>query len=172
MELRSPRELVSRTIRRYQGDAERPVRGYAVVLGTYAAIVSALGLVGRARGVRLPPRITVADTFLLGVATHKASRLLTKDAVSSPLRAPFARFEEETGMGEVNEAIRGQGVQHAAGELATCPFCAAVWVATGLTTGLVFAPRLTRLVASMLTAVATSDTLQIGYDAAREWLKK
>jgi len=48
----------------------------------------------------------------------------------------------------------------------------ALWVATGLTAGMVFAPRLTRLVTTMLTAVATSDTLQIGYDAAREWIKK
>jgi hypothetical protein len=92
--------------------------------------------------------------------------------VSSPLRAPLARFDEETGMGEVNESVRGHGVQRAAGELATCPFCAAIWVATGLTAGVVFAPRLTRLMATMLTAVATSDTLQIGYDAAREWIKK
>jgi hypothetical protein len=37
---------------------------------------------------------------------------------------------------------------------------------------MVFAPRLTRLVATMLTAVAVSDTLQIGYDAARQWIQK
>jgi hypothetical protein len=118
--------------------------------------------------VRLPARITLADTALLGVATHKASRLLTKDSVTAALRAPFTRFDEETGMGEVNESVRGQGIQHAAGELASCPFCLAVWVSTGLTAGMVFAPRLTRLVAAM----PASDTLQIGYEAAREWIKK
>lgn len=64
---------------------------------------------GRGLGVRLPARVGFGDVALLGVATHKASRLLTKDAVTSPLRVPFARFEEETGMGEVNESIRGHG---------------------------------------------------------------
>ncbi|GLZ30089.1 hypothetical protein Lesp02_22790 [Lentzea sp. NBRC 105346] len=161
-----------RMARKYAGHADRPVRGYAVVLGTYTLTVSALGLLGRAFGVRLPDRLTWPDTLLLGTATHKASRLLTKDAVTSPLRAPFAEFDEETGMGEVNESVRGRGVRHAAGELLTCPFCLAVWVSTGFTAGMVFAPRLTRLVATMLTAIGVSDALQIGYDAARESIKK
>src|SRR5689334_19117500 len=115
-------ELARRTVRLYEGNAERPVRGYATVLGTYTAIVSTLGLVARGTGARLP-RLDLWDTALLGVATHKASRMLAKDAVTSPLRAPFARFEEPTGMSEVNESVRGHGVQHAVGELATCPFC-------------------------------------------------
>jgi Protein of unknown function (DUF1360) len=169
--MRSPGELARRVVRLYEGDAERPVRGYATVLGTYAAIVSTLGLVARGTGARLP-RLGLADTALLGVATHKASRLLTKDAVTAPLRTPFARFEEETGMAEVNESVRGHGLQHAVGELATCPFCLAIWVSTALTAGMVFVPRLTRLVATMLTAVAVSDTLQLGYDAAREWVRQ
>jgi hypothetical protein len=45
-------------------------------------------------------------------------------------------------------------------------------VATGLTAGMVFAPRLTRTAATMLTAVAASDTLQLGYDAAKQALQK
>jgi hypothetical protein len=170
--MRSPGEMLRRIARLYEGDAERPVRGYTIVLGTYATLVSGLGLLGRRAGVRLPRRVSLADTALLGVATHKASRLLTKDSVTSPLRAPFSRFDEETGMGEVNESIRGQGAQHAAGELATCPFCLAVWVATALAAGLVFAPRLTRLIAAMLSAIAVSDTLQIGYDLARQRAKQ
>ncbi|HET9139478.1 DUF1360 domain-containing protein [Actinophytocola sp.] len=170
--MRSPGAVARRVVALYEGDARRPVRGYAVVLGSYAGLVSTLALVARSSGVRLPERVELADVALMGVATHKASRLLTKDAVTSPLRAPVARFEEETGLGEVNESPRGHGVRHAAGELATCPFCLAIWVATGLTAGLVFAPRLTRLVAGMLSAVAASDTLQIGYDAARQWVRK
>ena len=171
LRMRSPGELARRVVRLYEGDADRPVRGYATVLGTYAAIVSTLGLVARETGARVP-RLNLTETVLLGVATHKASRLLTKDAVTSPLRVPFARFEEETGMAEVNESVRGRGVQQAVGELATCPFCIAVWVSSALTAGMVFAPKLTRLVASMLSAIAVSDTLQIGYDAAREWSKQ
>ena len=150
---------------------QRPLRGYTLVLGTYTTVVSALALLGRATGARLPARISGADVVLLTIATHKASRLLTKDAVTSPLRTPFTRFDEETGMGEVNESVRGHDVRHAVGEMVTCPFCAAVWVSTALSAGLVFAPRLTRLVTMMLTAVAGSDTLQLGYDAARSWVK-
>ena len=39
---------------------------------------------------------------------------------------------------------------------------------TGLTGGLVLAPRLTRLVATALTAVAASDFLQMGYAVAQQ----
>jgi Protein of unknown function (DUF1360) len=68
----------------------------------------------------------------------------------------------------VAEEVRGEGLVHAAGELISCPFCLGVWVATGFAAGLVFAPRLTRLVAATFTAVAASDLLQFGYAAARE----
>jgi hypothetical protein len=170
--MRSPAETARRVVRHYQGRSDRPVGAYAAVLGTYVTVVGALALAGRLFGVRLPARIGLGDTALLSVATHKASRLLSKDMVTAPLRAPVTRFDEQTGMGEVNESARGHGIQHVLGEVATCPFCLAVWVSTGLTAGMVFAPRLTRLVATVLTTVAASDTLQLGYDAARNWAKQ
>jgi hypothetical protein len=139
-----------------------------VVLGGYSALVGLLGAVGKARGTRLPERFSVQDTVLLCVATHKASRLLTKEAVTSPLRAPFTRYEEATGMAEVNESVPGDGARHAIGELLTCPFCLGVWISSGLSAGMVFAPRLTRLVATMLTAVAASDTAHLLYDSAKQ----
>jgi Protein of unknown function (DUF1360) len=40
---------------------------------------------------------------LFGVATHKLSRLLAKDKVTAPLRAPFAEFEDEGGPAEVDD---------------------------------------------------------------------
>jgi hypothetical protein len=43
-----------------------------------------------------------------------------------------------------------------------------VWVATGLTSGLVFAPRLTRLASTVFTATAVSDFLQMAYTLAKE----
>jgi hypothetical protein len=154
----------------YAHGEDRPLAGYTVVLGTYSALLGLLAAAGRLTGTRLPERITVQDTVLLCAGTHKASRLLAKDAVSSPLRAPFTRYEEPAGEGELNESVRGGGVQHAVGELVTCPFCLAVWVATGLTAGLVFAPRATRLVLTALTAVSASDALQIAYDGAKQRL--
>lgn len=147
---------------------ERPLRGYATVLGIYGGVVGTLTVIGRTMGARLPERFSLGDTVLLGVATHKASRLLAKDAVLSPLRAAFTRYEEPAGEAELNESVQGHGVRHAAGELITCPFCLAVWVATGLTAGMVFAPKFTRVAATVLTSVAVSDTLQLGYDRAKQ----
>lgn len=153
--------------RRYSAGQDRPLIAYSVVLGGYGGLVGLVSVLGRARGFRLPARFSVQDTVLLCLATHKASRLLSKEAVTSPLRAPFTRYEEPTGEAEVNESVPGHGARHAIGELLTCPFCLGVWIASGLTAGLVFAPKVTRLVSTALTAVAVSDTLQILYDSAK-----
>ena len=166
-----PRAALSQVARRiqrgYAGRQDRPLGGYSVIVGAYVTALGALTGLGRVRGARLPDRVCVQDTVLLCVATHKASRLLAKDAVTSPLRAPFTRYEEPAGEGEVNESVRGTGVQHAVGELLTCPFCLAVWISGGLTAGLVLAPRATRLVLTALTAIAGSDAIQLVYDRAK-----
>lgn len=155
--------------REYSRGQPRPLRGYLVTLSTYSGIVAALAALARARQQPLPERLSAGDVILAGIATHKISRVLAKDSVTSPLRAPFTRYEKPAGESEVTEEVRGDGsVQHAVGELVSCPFCLAVWVATGLTAGLVFAPRLTRLIATTFTAVAASDFLQLGYEAARQ----
>lgn len=154
---------------RYAGGHRRPLGGYVATLGTYSAVVAGLAAAGRISGHRLPERLATQDVVLASIATHKLSRLLTKDSVTSPLRAPFTRYQEPGGPGELHEEVRGSGVGHAVGELLTCPFCIAVWVATGLSAGMVFAPRLTRLVAATFTAVAVSDLLQLGYAAAQQW---
>ncbi|MGX7824590.1 DUF1360 domain-containing protein [Actinokineospora sp. 24-640] len=163
----SPPALIRSVRDRYRQGADRPLGGYVRALGTYAAAVGGLTLLGRARGAQLPERIGLADTALLTVAAHKASRMLTKDAVLSPLRAPVVQYEESAGAGEINEKVVATGTKHAVGELLTCPFCMAVWAATGLLAGLVMVPRPTRLVATGLTAVAGADSLHLLYD----WLK-
>jgi uncharacterized protein DUF1360 len=168
MEQTRPAAHLQRLEHAYANGDARPLRAYSAVLGTYAAVVSLLTVVGRARGVLLPERFSVQDTVLLCAATHKASRLLSKEAVTSPLRAPFTRYEKAVGEAEVNESARGDGVRHAVGELLTCPFCLGVWIASGLTAGLVLAPRMTRLVASTLTAIAASDMAQLVYDGAKK----
>lgn len=155
--------------REYTGDARNapPVMGYVVPLGTYSGVVAGLAALARWRGARLPRRVPVTDIVIGAVATHKISRLLAKDSVTSPLRAPFTRYEQPIGEAELGEQVRGEGVRHSVGELISCPFCLAVWVATGLSAGLVFAPRLTRLVAATFAGVAGSDFLQLGYDIAK-----
>ena len=147
----------------YRAGEERLLGSYVGTMGTYAASVAALVGAGALAGRRLPERVSPWDVTLLGVATHKLSRLVAKDTVTAPLRAPFTEFEGPQGQGELHEEVRGHGARHAVGELLTCPFCLAQWVATGFAAGLVFAPRATRLVASTFTAVALSDALQNAY---------
>src|SRR3954453_17828710 len=139
-------DIDARSAREDARDAtdDRPWRGYAMVLATFGALAAAVAGVARLTGRRLPERPSAADVGLLTVSTFKLSRLLTKDAVTSPLRAPVARFERPAGAAELIESPRGHGLQHAVGEMLTCPFCTSVWIGGGLSAGLLFAPRVTR----------------------------
>jgi hypothetical protein len=154
--------------RTYAADGNHPLRGYAALLSTYGTSVLVLSLIVRRRRA-LPERIGAADLALLCVGAHKLSRLVTKDAVTGVVRAPFTTFEAPAGAGEVHESVRDDGgVRHAVGELLSCPFCMSVWAATGLTFGLLLAPRATRVVLGILAAVTASDYLQFAYSAVRQ----
>jgi hypothetical protein len=144
----------------------RPLGGYAALSATLATAVAG-ALVG-ARRTGLPERLPVQDIVLAGVATHKLSRLLAKDKVTSFIRAPFTEFQEPSGKGEIEEKPRGRGLRLATGELLVCPYCIAQWIAAGFAVGYVHAPRLTRLFAGLYTMYAISDGLQIAYLAAEE----
>jgi hypothetical protein len=146
----------------YAPEGEHPIGSYAVLLSVYGAMVAALGLVVAKRR-KLPERFDGRDYVLLGVATQKLSRLVSKDSVGAAIRAPFTRFEAAAGEAEVHEEVRGSGLRHAIGELLTCPFCLSVWIATIFSFGLVLAPRATRFAASVLAAVTLSDSLQFTY---------
>lgn len=150
---------------RYAGGAERPLGSYALLMSVFASGVGGMIALGRRRGASLPERLPLADFALLTVATYRASRLIAKDSVTAFARAPFTEYEEPAGEGEVNERVVGDGLRHAVGELVSCPFCIAVWLASIGAFGLVVFPRPTRLVCSVLTAVAGSDLLQFGHAA-------
>ena len=156
--------------RAYAPHEHRPLDGYVVTMGAFGVLAGSLAAAAKVTGRPVPERPAAADVVLISIATHKLSRLIAKDSVTSPLRAPFTRYAEPGGAAEVNEQVRDQGssLRHSIGELVTCPFCLAVWVATGLTGGLVLAPRLTRLAATALTATAASDFLQMVYSIAKE----
>ncbi len=153
----------------YRGDEQRPLGGYVVIMALFGALLSGAAGLALSTGRRLPPGVGPWDLVLLAAGTHKLSRTLTKDAVTSPLRAPFTRYRETGGPGEVMEEVRHRdGLRHSIGELVTCPFCLDVWIAAGFTIGLVFAPRLTRLIAATLTAVTGADFLHLLYAKAQE----
>lgn len=148
-------------------DVHTPLGGYAALAATWSGIFGGL-LLARARADELPSRIPVEDMILLGVATHKLTRTLTKDWVTAPLRAPFVRYEGSAGGGEVKEKARGRGLRKAVGDLLTCPWCTGPWVAAALTSGLLRWPRPTRVVAGTFAMVTISDFLHHAYDKVAE----
>jgi hypothetical protein len=142
-----------------------PLGGYATLLAAYGGIFSTLfGSLWSGRNETMPDR---ADVLMFGIATHKIGRIITKDWVTSPLRAPFVEYVESAGGGEVKERSRGTGLGRAVGDLLTCPWCIAPWVAGTLYALFLINPRAARLVAAGFTSVAVSDVLQHAYVAVR-----
>lgn len=157
-------------IRAYAGDAaaELPIAGYAAMMALFAGSFGAI-IAAAARAEVLPERTRAADVLLLGIATHKLTRIVTRERVAIPVRAAFTRYEGTDGAGQVKEAPRGTGLQRAVGSLLTCQYCAGPWVATALSAGLAFAPRTTRFASSMLAMVTIADFLHQAYAGARRW---
>ena len=153
----------------YRGDNPRPLEGYSVVMAVYGLVVALAAVVVTVTGRKLPERWGIQDLLTVAIGTHKLSRTISKDAVTSPLRAPFAHYSGTGGPAEVMEETRqGSALRHSVGELLTCPFCLDMWVATGFVIGLIFMPRFTRLVAGTFTALAGADFLQLAYAKAQQ----
>jgi hypothetical protein len=149
---------------------ERPLGGYATLMGLFGVAVGGFAAWMHRSGRELPERVAPGDLALITLATHKTSRLVAKDRVTSTVRAPFTRFEGDAGPGEVSEKARGSGLRRAVGELLICPYCVGLWIAAAFAAGFVVSPRATRWVASVLTAVFGSDLLQIAYKKAEDSL--
>jgi hypothetical protein len=156
-----------------------PFAGYAPPeerppLGSFAALTALFNagfgaaLVAAARQGRLPERVGPGDVALIGAASHKLSRLISKDKVTAFMRAPFTEYQGSGGPGELEEKVRGRGLRRAVGELIACPYCLGLWASAGMHVGLIYAPRTTRVLASTFTALTISDFLQIAYKAAEE----
>jgi hypothetical protein len=161
-------------------DLPNPVAGYAepekrppflpylAFMGIFGSLLAAALTIAKRQGRELPERVPAGQLLLIGTASHKLSRLLSKDKVTSPLRAPFTELEGKGGPAEFEERSRGTGLRKAIGELLICPFCLGLWVIAGFSVGLVFAPRVTRFIASLFAALTISDFLQIAYKAAED----
>jgi hypothetical protein len=162
-------EDVPAAVRGYAESGERPpFAPYLALISVFSALVSAALLAARRQGRELPEQVSTGQLLLVGTASHKASRLLSKDKVTSPLRAPFTELEGKGGPAELEESSRGTGLRKAIGELLICPYCLGLWVVAAFSIGLLFAPRVTRFVASLFAALTISDFFQIAYKAAEE----
>jgi hypothetical protein len=162
-------KLTPEAIAGYAEPAERPpLLSYLVTMVAFNGLFAAALALAKRKGRELPERPATADVVLVGIASHKLSRLISKDKVTSPVRAPFTELEGSGGPGELEESSRGTGARRAIGELLVCPYCLGLWVVAGFSLGLLFAPRLTRFVAAIFSALTISDFFQIAYKAAEE----
>jgi hypothetical protein len=129
-------------------------------MGTFVAGLGAAGALARVLK-RDPQCQSPLDLIVLSAATFKASRTITRDDVSSFIREPFV---EGDALGDDVEPT-GEGLQRAIGELITCSRCTGTWVAAGLTSTQVIAPRFGRLLTWSLAAAALNDWLQASFTA-------
>src|SRR5215831_12486201 len=84
---------------------EQLLAEYAALLAFYMASVAVL--TGAAlQQKQLPKRLSLLDLALLGIATHKLSRIIAKDRITSILRTPFVSYIRSAGAGEVEEEPR------------------------------------------------------------------
>jgi Protein of unknown function (DUF1360) len=145
-----------------------PLLPYFGFMGIFGTLLAAALAVARRQDRELPERVSPGLLLLVGTASHKLSRIVAKDKVTSPLRAPFTELEGKGGPAELEETARGTGVRKAIGELLICPFCLNLWVIAAFSVGLLFAPRVTRFLASLFAALTIADFLQIAYKAAED----
>jgi hypothetical protein len=148
----------------YAHGHKRPLGGYVVLTGGFFAAFGGALAAARASGRELD-RPGLADVALGALATQKVARLISKDKVTSFVRAPFTRYQDKAGHGELEEEPRGEGLRYATGELLLCPYCISQWVSGALAVGWVTAPKTTRLLTAMWAAQAVADGLQLAYSA-------
>ncbi|HYO39453.1 MAG TPA: DUF1360 domain-containing protein [Nocardioidaceae bacterium] len=143
------------------------IPGYLAALSVFGGGWAAFARHVVRSGTPLPARYAVTDLLLGGVATHKFARLISKEGVTTPLRAPFTEFQGVAGSAEVNEKVREGHPLHTVGELLTCPFCLAPWISSAYVAGLVVAPGIARTWAAVFTVVGGADMLQHVYAQVR-----
>ncbi len=154
----------------YSPGEEKPLRSYRVLMAAFSLLSAGFARWFHRSGRELPNRVPAGDLVLITVASHKASRLISKDRVTSGLRAPFTRFQGDGGPGEVSEQPRGEGLQRAIGELLICPYCLGMWLSAAFVAGLLVVPRFTRWTAAVFTTLFGADLLQIAYKRAEDLL--
>src|SRR3954451_24734331 len=91
-----------------------PYAAYAAIMAAFCGGLAGAGALARALG-RDPEEHTTLDLVTLALATYKAARTLSRDEVTSFLRAPFVEGHAHEG-GE--EPVENGGKAEAGGELA------------------------------------------------------
>jgi hypothetical protein len=138
-----------------------PHRAYAEIMGTF---VGGLALAGALAHLldRDPRDHDTLDLVVLGLASFKAARTISRDEVTSFIREPFVEGEAHEGD---EDPIESGDMRQAIGELVTCSRCIGTWVAAGLGTTQILAPRFGRILTWTLAAAGVNDWLQAGFAA-------
>ena len=140
----------------------RPYGVYAGITGTFVGGLAVAGALAHLLD-RDPREHDALDLVVLGAATFKAARTITRDDVTSFIREPFVADEAHEG-GE--EPVETGDLRQAIGELVTCSRCIGTWVAAGLGSAQILAPRFGRVLTWTLAAAGANDWLQAGFAAA------
>jgi hypothetical protein len=150
-----------------EGHDREPLRHYIVFASTFLCLntLAFTWLTRRGRKIVAPG---ITDIVLLGLATNRLSRLVTREKVTRVLRAPFTDVEPGANPEEVREHPRGTGLRRGLGELVTCPRCVAMWGASALSVLYMRSPSVGRLSATILSAAAISDFMNQRYAALKE----
>jgi Protein of unknown function (DUF1360) len=141
------------------GGPDTPLAAYTGLIAAFTGVSAAAATVA-IRKQRLPDRLGWSELALASVAVHRMARVIAKDRVTSVLRSPFVEYQGRGLPNELEERPRGRGLRLAVGQLLNCPYCLGEWLALASVVGLVFAPRPTRALASVLTVSTAADVLQ------------
>jgi hypothetical protein len=152
----------------YSPHEHKPLLGYAGLTVAFNGGAALYVAAHRRSGRRVPDHLPLADFLILAAGTHKLSRLIAKDRVTSFLRSPFTRYTGEAGPSEVSEEPRGTGIRLAIGELLVCPYCVGQWVAAAFVAGYIRQPNPTRMVAAVFAVLSASDFLSQAWVALEE----
>lgn len=98
------------------------------------------------------PQTNLLDFALLALASFRLGRLIARDKIALPLRAPFV---------DTYVDLDGENVvpKNEIGELLTCPICAGTWAALGLVAGLSIYPEFTYSLILVMAAAGVVDIL-------------
>ena len=136
-----------------------PYGAYAAIMGAFCGGLALAGSVARLLG-RDPREHTTLDFAVLCAASFKAARTIARDEVTSFVREPFVEGKPHEGD---DEPLDTGDLRQAIGELVTCSRCIGTWVAAGLATTQILAPRFGRMLTWTLAGAGLNDFLQAGF---------
>ena len=138
-----------------------PYAAYAGIMSAYVGSLATAGAVAKLLD-RDSREHSALDLALLGLATFKAARTVSRDGITSFLREPFVAGHANEG---AEDPVETGDLRQALGELVTCSRCIGTWIAAGLAGTEIVAPRFGRLLTWTLATAGANDFLQAGVAA-------